>query len=565
MYPIYNQINASHQIRPPRAITLAAGQLFQGRILKIFPNQIASLSMNGMQVTARLEAALTAGQRYWFEVKDATGLPRLRVLDDNSIRREGRYDNISTERLMQQLGLPSSKAMEGFVQQLTASKLPFSRETLLTGFHLLTEIQTLNEKGYQTVASLIEKQIAISKETFFALRAMENQASLTTQLKQLSDSLASFNHGSAFRVKELIETLLRPGTVQTTQSPILQLLTLQLEENKGANQILARLGIVKEGTSREQIDKQLKHGIVQPANKQIVNKLWPELLTKNNQSFQAEALLAKLQIPSGQEGLNQLGQLFQLLNVSVQPEQVHSNWLQLPTTSLAKEERQVLQHVLQSTTKFQNEHQTAGTHLKTIMTMLGLQYEHDMRRMFQGEYIRDSLQSDRLKAQLMIIQQQDLPLNIKEQVNQLLSHLTGQQLLLHEQNGSFHQILFQLPVSLGNYQTELTMQWEGKKKETGELDSSYCRVLFYLTLERLQETVVDMQIQNRIVTITIFNDQDKPQALFDFLMPSLKQALIKQDYQLSSVTWKKISEQAQNKTPSFYKEKVNYQGVDIRI
>jgi hypothetical protein len=73
-------------IKKNKTFTLTTGQLFQGRITKLFPNHVASLSLNGMKLTARLEAALTVGQRYWFEVKDGKGIPRLKVLDDNSVR-----------------------------------------------------------------------------------------------------------------------------------------------------------------------------------------------------------------------------------------------------------------------------------------------------------------------------------------------------------------------------------------------------------------------------------------------------------------------------------------------
>ena len=48
----------------------------------------------------------------------------------------------------------------------------------------------------------------------------------------------------------------------------------------------------------------------------------------------------------------------------------------------------------------------------------------------------------------------------------------------------------------------LHLEWNGRMKENGKIDSEFARIMFYLQLDTLEETVVDMQVQNRIVTIT---------------------------------------------------------------
>ncbi|MFC0558623.1 hypothetical protein [Halalkalibacter alkalisediminis] len=558
MFPLQNQSVAT--VRQPRVISLSSGQLFQGRITKIFPNNVAALSANGMQLTARLEVALTVGQRYWFEVKDATGLPRLKVLDDNKMRREGSV--ATTEKLLHQLGLPPSKAMEKFIGQLVALKIPFSKEALLISVQVLTELNELNERGYHSIAKMLQMQLPISKESFLAFQSMSDQQPLTTQLLKLDASLAQVNIETAQEVKELIGKMVKPGSFHTTNSPIAQLFSLVMKEEPGAMQLLVRLGIVKEGTSTQQLYGLLKQVLSNPKNQQLVERLWPSL--SHHVSQDVHSLMSNLQIPGGKEGLHKLEQLLTLVSSQESAEQVHAKWLQLPTNTLRKEEKAILQQVLESSTNVSSK-ETAGAHLKSILTMLGLQYEHDVTRVLQGDGSWEIKQANRLKALLMSLQQQELPQASKDQVIQTLQRLTGQQLLMQEQNGLFHQILFHVPIALGSYQTELTMQWEGKKREEGELDPTFCRVLFYLTLERLQETVIDLQIQNRFVTVMILNENDKPQILIDLLTPSLKRALVKQDYQLSSINWKKISEQQNNRQVSVYQQKSNYQGVDIRI
>jgi len=532
MFPLQNQSSIT-SIRQPKVVALFAGQLFQGKITKIFPNNVASLSANGLLLTARLEAALTVGHQYWFEVKDVTGLPRLRVIDDNNVRRDGSVP--TADKWLQQIGLSPSKALENFIGQLQSLKIPFSKEALLKSFSVLTELNQLNDNGYQSIAKMIQKNLPITKESFLSYQAMSNQQPLSTQLLKLEASLAQVHSKTVEEVKALLGKLVS-SSHQTTNSPISHLFTL-VNEQPGAMQLLIRLGIVKEGTTIQEFYGLIRQALASPANQTKVERLWPGLAYRASQDV--NTLLNNLQIPAGKEGFYQLQQLLTLVSASNSAEQVQSKWLQLPIDHLGKDEKRMLQQVLELSTNISGD-KTAGSHLRSILTMLGLQYEHDVSRFLQGDGGREAIQAERLKALLMILQQQDLPQASKDQVNQTLQRLTGQQLLMQEQSGPFQQLLFQIPISLGPYQTDMTMQWEGKKNEEGELDPTYCRVLFYLTLERLKETVIDLQIQNRMVAVTIYNEYEKPQILMDYLTPSLKKALLKQDYQLSSQIYLKV-------------------------
>ncbi|TWI55141.1 hypothetical protein [Halalkalibacter nanhaiisediminis] len=582
---VHNQRTVSASVQPSRPITLATGHVFQGQITKIFPNNVAALSMNGMNVTARLEAALTAGQRYWFEVQEGTGIPRLRVLDDNTFRqREGLSTQPSVDRLMQQLGLPQSKGMETFIRQLSEQQIPFTRQSVLAGAQLLNELNQFNDKGFRTLMNMMERQLPLTKETFQAFEAVSKQPSVSQQLQQLSTQLSQSAHPAAQQVSELVANLLKPGAFQSTQSPIPQLLSMYTgqgissEARQGAEQLLTRLGVIPEGTNPSQVYDQFKQALLNPANREIVSQLWPNVasgqgmdLSKLDAKVVFETMISRLSVPAGKEGISQLQQLLSLLQTKEQATEVQARWIQLPTQSLIPSERLVLQQTLEATTSFQGQvseaRTTAGAHLQSVLQMLGYQHEHDVTRFLQGDLTKENLTSERLKAMLLHLQQEELPTALKEQVNQTLHRLTGQQMLAQDQTGPLHQMIMQIPLSLGAYQTDMTMQWEGRKQANGELDPAFCRILFYLTLERLEETIVDVQIQNRIIAVTVFNEQEKPQALIDLLIPSLKRSLNEQNYQLLSVKWKTMKEaQApQQQTQHMYQQSVSYQGVDVRI
>lgn len=581
---IHHQPTASPNIQA-RPISLMTGHIFQGQITKLYPNNLAALSLNGMKVTARLEAALTAGQRYWFEVKEGTGVPRLRVLDDNAMRqREGLPSQPTAERLMQQLSLPQSKGMESFIRQLSEQQIPFTRQSILTGVQLLEQLHVFNEKGIQTLLGMMGRQLPLTKDSFQAFQAIAQQPSVSQQLQQLSSHLTAAAHPAAQQVSELVSHLLKPGSFQSSQSPVLHLLTLyadpgmSTEARQDAGQLLMRLGVLQKGISETQLYNQFKQALLHPANREAVSQLWPNQvngqglnLSKLEAKTVFETMIARLSIPAGKEGLPSLRQLLTLFQAKETAADVLARWIQLPTQTLASAERLALQQTLEATTTYQGstgqERPTAGAHLQSILQMLGYQHEHDVVRFLQGELTKETLFSERLKALLLNLQQQELPQSLKEQVNQTLHRLTGQQLLAQEQTGPFHQLIMQIPLSIGVFQTDMTLQWEGKKKASGELDPDYCRILFYLTLARLEETIVDVQIQNRVVAVSIYNEQEKPQALIDLLIPSLKRSLADQQYQLLSVKWKKMDDvqQPQHTTKNVYQQSVSYQGVDVRI
>src|SRR5699024_11224296 len=73
----------------------------------------------------------------------------------------------------------------------------------------------------------------------------------------------------------------------------------------------------------------------------------------------------------------------------------------------------------------------------------------------------------------------------------------------------------------------------------GNIDSDFCRILFVLELEKMNETMIDMQIQKRIISVNIYNEQKEP-SMVELLIPSLKDSLDKLDYQLSTVQCKHL-------------------------
>ena len=57
----------------PKALTFKPGQILNGKILKLFPNSVATLQVGSQKVVAQLEASLEANEKYWFQVQSGEG------------------------------------------------------------------------------------------------------------------------------------------------------------------------------------------------------------------------------------------------------------------------------------------------------------------------------------------------------------------------------------------------------------------------------------------------------------------------------------------------------------
>ena len=202
--------------------------------------------------------------------------------------------------------------------------------------------------------------------------------------------------------------------------------------------------------------------------------------------------------------------------------------------------------------------------VKTILKSLGLSYEALLNTKSQN--LQDQIHS--LKPQLLsLIQDSAVSATVKEAAEGILSRLNGMQLHSVE-NGHQHQIVMQIPLHFFGKNTDATVQWNGRMGKDGKISSDFVRILFYLNMEALKETMVDMQVQNRIVTINVFNEDPYLENYAEHLKEALKTGLLQKDYHLSGLFFKQFEKVVPQKAEMINKVKDNHKsqsGVDIRI
>ncbi|WP_026683989.1 hypothetical protein [Heyndrickxia coagulans] len=150
----------------------------------------------------------------------------------------------------------------------------------------------------------------------------------------------------------------------------------------------------------------------------------------------------------------------------------------------------------------------------------------------------------------------------RDAADEIVQKLNGQQLLALP-GGVVQHIWMEIPLSFAHFQTNAVVQWSGRRKNGGKIDSNYCKIIFYLNLQFMKETLVEMNVQNRIVSIRISSLKKGLQEAVKPFLPALKEGLSKTGYTLSDVRFGEFQPDAVRATLS--RPEVSGKGVDLRI
>lgn len=254
-------------------------------------------------------------------------------------------------------------------------------------------------------------------------------------------------------------------------------------------------------------------------------------------------------------------QLAQLLGVSKQGQsEFFSNIAKVAQQSTST----VVQQLVQATENQQATQLTGQdihVAMKKTLSELGLSLE---ARMLPVNAENTKLAETLKSLMHAVINEQATPAT-KASAELIVGRMNGQQLLSVD-NGTQQQLIMQVPLQFFGKRTDATLQWSGNKNKDGKIDSNFARVMFYLQLETLDETIIDMQVQSRVVTLSIYTNQTTSNDLMAPLKSALKDNLEKHDYHLSGVFMKKFmtSDQSVQQQQKTVEEKADG-GLDFRV
>ncbi|OXM15971.1 hypothetical protein [Paenibacillus herberti] len=174
---------------------------------------------------------------------------------------------------------------------------------------------------------------------------------------------------------------------------------------------------------------------------------------------------------------------------------------------------------------------------------------------------------------LQLLEVPDLPAALKDSASQLLQQVTGQQLLLSpERSGTFFsQLTLQLPIRTQDGEATASIHVQTRRGAKGGVDASNCRLLFNLELSSLGATVVDVNIVDKVVSLTVYGSHPDIPLLVEAGRTELTERIQESGYRLLGLrVAENIQQQnAGNKVdeavgqPHWGKEA--YRGVDIKV
>lgn len=607
-------------INSDKQVTLRDGQIVQGKVNKIYPNNRAEIQVGDKRLIAEILTPLSVGKKYFFQVEQGEKqIVQFKVISTHM--KNNQIKNIT--ELMRNLSIPVTKLNTQLVQMLMNDRIPFERQQIIAAVQLLENLGGKPE-FLSTIKEMIVNKLPLTEYTLRSLIVYESH-SLSSLLKtalhdvsghpqqtliekdlqrlledllvrsvsmkgseQVSGLSKVNNQQLASSTTELIKQIPTPLLRMIIQSlPVLQF-TSNPEEtlpqfplaSQRENLMQALLTNLEELTTnvkqelvRENVSDLIRKGsVLQTVVKQFVHSepLYSGSMS-NEQFFQLKNELIDRLLPllpkNGQQVINALLQQNtsenqQLLSSLLQTLQLDEFYILLETTINNATDKQLNSQIIQS--RFLN-------HFHQFIETIGLANEAMIKNVSQlaSGQIQDNSSVLPTTIKLLLTQMMQQENGRVTENMQLLAHfITGMQLQASE-NNNIIQIPIQLPGEKIGLPSDLFIKFEGKKTEDGRIDADYCRILFMLDLFTLKETVIDMHVQKRIISLTIYNEQSptlKHQA--QPLVDKLENNLASINYQLSGLKWKRLEKQTkteriEKKTNS--EENLEQKGFDMWI
>lgn len=552
------------------------GQVFQGRIAKLFPNQIAEVQVGNQKLIAKLEVPLLAGEKYWFQVQKGEGKLHLKVLP---LEDTGKGATSSVPALLKQLNLASSKENVEMINFFIKEKLPLTRDTLQAASTLMKGMNQ-GQNELTALKEIVTRNLPLTKDVFMGILSNLKNEPLHTLMQNIQTELASAspskNHQklSAF-ISDLVMTQEGKSREKLIENLLKVWLQPQVSKDSGtALGILQKLGLIG--------DKQESILLQQAASRLMAGESSLSLNTSETGRFklameQGQGKLAELflkQTLIGElgkrdgQGSSVVRNILSLFTIDGKPPAMTG--LERGQQALQQQEMALLSVLTQGgeegNVQWDNGKSVAD-HLRTLVGKVGIDYESSMVQVLRDDNRQDAGKLDVLKALLIKVMSEETTLSVRESSEQLLNRITGIQLQSQDSN-PIQQYVMQVPLSFWNKTTDLTVQWSGRKKDNGQIDPDYCRVLFYLELEFLDEVIVDMQVQNRIMNLTIINDTEEIKLFSEGFIDDLRTNLSELGFSLSDINFQSTVNQMKKEKAKILKEpyeSTQYTGVDIKI
>lgn len=583
-----------------------------GKVLFISVHQLlgegnAVVSANGQRFIAKVEAPMEAGERYWVEVKQSESSVSLHLIPNRGQTGVENGNHAAANLLKHFSILTNGKEMNEFVMELMKKNVPIHKELLLFGEKHLKG-NDLSE-SVKTLIEMAKRNMPLSDRVFLSMKSGPSTGSILSMMNELASKLRGTGRDTA--ALHLLTGIQKPLNRLASEKLVINALSSLVDSSQtfsnrlGHFDLLKSLGVFPKEIPMNQWRKALKTTVLEEL-KQSSHGQWErkidlirtQLANRPGQAplkLRNDLNLLSTTTGRGAEFPKLSGaHIDKWINILLSSETLINGERNQPSFVAAKELMGVVgegkwrsiemnyMRLLQS-----NGRGGPASNMKQLFQKLHLQIEQELTQTIRGEELAKVLKKVigtfgiNLEAQLqkngqelqnhptikqhLIGLSQNHPLSDIRMLADDLVLKMNHQVLQSQESSPFLTIVQQFPFSLYGQSTDITLQWTGKEKEKGVIDGDYCRVLFYLELDIMKETLIDMQVQNRVVSLTVWNDHPNAERMSRSFIPILKEGMEKLDYQLSIVKVKAPDKQVELSDKIMAERFKTFSGVDLKI
>ncbi|MGG4496801.1 hypothetical protein [Brevibacillus reuszeri] len=611
-------------VQAPKPVELTPGQVFEGTVIKQYPDNMALVQIGGMQVQAKMEANLEPGQKAWLQVQPSSDVVTLKVLETPS---EGSGKEATMEGLMRSLGLPETKESRVIVSALLNANLPVNKETV-QAFAAVAQRLGVDDATIEAFMLAAKRNLPLTPDTVAGLKAFMSAKPLDQAIQNFQQQAALFLAKDSPASQQTGSTP-RNETAGATTLDLRQVVSQVKEKLAGLPVLVAGESRAKEAdqaqtTSRPNVStasgqnpgtqgtastqtaasNQASGGILQ--GNQTAASAKP--LVTGDQVVQVKSDGALQQSANVQNAANQtgnaagnvvpgkvlgqaeLGRVSTASELATPPSGVTStqSGQDLPRAAGVANSEAMKQAIPADSVKanapvqvnVNGQPTTTGASapsnpIADLFRQLGLGHERSiMGQAISGGSVDAGVhkQMESVKSLLLQITQappQSVPHALREAADQILQQITGQQLMmLQPSNQTLSQMVLQIPIRTDQGDDTAFVQIESKKKDGGQVDAENCRLFFHLELQSMGTTMIDVSIVNRIVNLQIFNDAPWVEPLISGMKDNFAGQLHEVGYHLSAMRVQPVpDERSRIASQSGAKRAAltDYKGVDLRV
>ncbi|MHA6484418.1 hypothetical protein ACX1C1_21205 [Paenibacillus sp. strain BS8-2] len=585
-----------------RTMELKVGQVVRGVVLQTLENNEAIVNINGVQVRAKLEMALEPGQSAMLQVQPESNgsLVLLKSVDLNT---SGLLDDTFRE-IAKQLGLPDQKWALSLIRDLRQEGFAFNRTTTIAFQQAamampkgadteqwMTAAATAFKRGMPmtvtTIASL--QQVMFGKPAHELLDQLQRQlTTMTATSEHAGDSPERMSTNTGSRVLTLLQqgasllsnALTLPETdAFATGRGIGQGGPASQLEGRTGGKLQSEPALMTGGTTadgRGSASEAVSGGMRQ--GQALTSNNWLGQMMKW-MGVDHELQLAKSATDSGLQaaggkatptGTNDpsmsrtTGQTTAeaatsnarniaspQVGVTIQPQGSNAAAIVQPGQLVAEQQAGGESSARINTPDTVTSKTDIGAGASAAK-LVGLQdgdgpLRNELSQTVQANNAAAPASanagSESLKSALMnLVNGSDVPPQIKETAQQLIQQITGQQLLLapERNNSVFTHVTMFIPLKDASGEQTASVQIQTRRGRRGELDADNCRLLFSLTMGSIGDTLVDVQITDKIVSLQLWNDHPAIADLVETSREELSNRLGGVGYQLLSMRTKPL-------------------------